>query len=79
MAESLLAQGARMADESGTNDHEEKVIHINRPRRPIAGAVLLVLGLLFLLDNLMPGLAITRFWPVLLIAIGIMLLFKGSR
>ncbi|HHW15210.1 MAG TPA: PspC domain-containing protein [Firmicutes bacterium] len=44
-----------------------------------AGAVLLVLGGLFLVNNLFPWVDLGRLWPVALIAVGVVLLLRGRR
>ena len=51
-----------------------------RGNRSITGAVvLIVLGLLFLAENFIPDIHFADYWPVLLIAIGASLLWKGRR
>lgn len=50
-----------------------------RVRNGIGGPVVLILiGVLFLLDEFTPELGIGRTWPVILIAIGILLLFRSA-
>lgn len=41
--------------------------------------MLIVLGVLFLLDQLVPGWGIHRTWPVLLVALGILQLLAVTR
>ncbi len=43
-------------------------------RNSIAGLVLILLGILFLAENIVPGFHLGRFWPVVLIAIGLIIL-----
>jgi uncharacterized membrane protein len=43
------------------------------------GVILIVLGVLFLLDNLLPSFDIGQLWPVILIVIGLSILFKGRE
>jgi phage shock protein C len=45
----------------------------------VGGLVLIVLGLIFLADNLIPGFSFSDYWPLILVAIGIGLLWKGRR
>lgn len=45
----------------------------------MGGAVLIVLGLLFLLGNLFPDFNFGDYWPVLLIVIGVVLLVQRRR
>lgn len=44
-----------------------------------AGAFLLVVGGLFLVNNLFPWVDMGRLWPVVLIAVGAVLLIRGRR
>lgn len=44
----------------------------------IGGIALIVIGVLFLFDNFIPGFGFHEFWPVLLIAVGGALLWKSS-
>ncbi len=43
----------------------------------IGGLVLIVLGLIFLADNLLPDVHFGDYWPLILVAIGVGLLWKG--
>ncbi len=43
----------------------------------IAGIVLIVLGALFLADEFLPDFDFGKYWPILLVAIGIVLLFTA--
>jgi phage shock protein C len=45
----------------------------------VGGIVLIVLGLIFLADHLIPGFSFSEYWPLILVAIGIGLLLKGRR
>lgn len=47
----------------------------------IAGCILIVLGGAFILDdlNIIPDFDIEHFWPVILIAIGVIVIFSGSK
>ncbi len=49
----------------------------------IAGIVLIFLGMLFLADRLMPWYHVTDFWPLLLVAVGVLIIkpdiFKPSK
>ena len=48
-----------------------------RTGRPVFGIILIVVGLLLLLDRLVPDLS-DLFWPALLIAAGAWLLWRAS-
>lgn len=45
----------------------------------MGAVVLIVLGSLFLLNNLIPEFNFGDYWPVILIAIGLIMLFRGRR
>lgn len=45
----------------------------------MGGIILVVVGLLFLADNFIPGFRIRDFWPLILIAIGVGLLWKSVK
>ncbi|AZO93213.1 PspC domain-containing protein [Iocasia frigidifontis] len=45
----------------------------------LLGILLMLIGLFFLLDNWLPYINWERFWPVIIIAAGIVLLIKGVR
>lgn len=45
----------------------------------IAGIVLIVMGTLFLADEFLPDFDFGKYWPVLLVAIGVALLFTASK
>lgn len=49
-------------------------------RASLAGPVFLItLGLLLLLDEIVPGLGIGKTWPLLLVIVGVMKLIATSR
>ncbi len=45
----------------------------------LGGIILIVLGLLFLADNFLPGFDFGHLWPVLLVAIGLGILLRGNQ
>ena len=45
----------------------------------MGGVVLIVLGLLFLLHNVLPDFSFGDYWPVLLIIIGVILLLQRRK
>ncbi len=51
----------------------------HQKRRNIGGAILIVIGVLFLMDNLVPRFHFGDFWPLILIAIGVGLLLKSRN
>ena len=48
-----------------------------RRGRIMGGVVLVVLGVLFLLRNLYPWFRFEDYWPVILIAIGVVMMWKA--
>ena len=48
-------------------------------RGVVGGFVLIALGVLFLADNLLPDFRLGDYWPVILVAIGVGLLWKANR
>jgi phage shock protein C len=54
-----------------------------RPRKDrgsiIGGIVMIVLGLLFLLERLVPDVRFSDYWPLILVAIGVGLLWNSRR
>ncbi len=51
----------------------------HQKRRNIGGAILIVIGVLFLMDNLVPRFHFGDFWPLILIAVGVGLLLKSRN
>lgn len=45
----------------------------------IAGAILILLGSLFLADELLPDFDFSKYWPLLLIGVGAALLFTATK
>jgi len=43
------------------------------------GFILITLGLIFLAHNFLPDFDIERFWPIILIGIGLSILFSGKK
>lgn len=48
-------------------------------RGQIAGYILIAIGFLFLADRFIPHFDASEFWPLLIIALGVGLLLKGSK
>jgi phage shock protein C len=70
---------------SGANPYAVPPV-FNQPKQKstgtiIAGAVLLVIGMLFILDdfNIMPDWDMEHFWPLILIVIGVVVIFSGKK
>jgi len=59
------------------SSNADQIVLENRSNRVVlTGVILICLGLIFLLDNFIPGFDLTDYWPVILIAIGIGIIIK---
>lgn len=50
---------------------------VQRPKRPIGGVILIVIGALLLADNLWPSFSAMQYWPLILVGIGIAVLWRS--
>lgn len=48
-------------------------------KKVLGGTILILLGVLFLLDNLLPYFDFGDYWPIILIALGVGIIIKASR
>ena len=48
-------------------------------RKVIIGAILIFMGVLFLLDNIIPEIDFVHVWPIILIGVGSYVLYNGFR
>ena len=86
-AQSIYYNTMKQMSDSETIPDEEaaQVKHPNKQSNTALGAgiVLIIIGLLFLADRLMPFYNLIDFWPVILIAAGVIIikpdLFKSSK
>ncbi len=51
----------------------------NNNRTFIAGIALILIGFLFLINSLIPQLVIIKFWPLILVVVGVMLLVNETK
>jgi len=63
----------------GTQDITGHKKHSDGGSNLIGGAVLIVLGLLFLANNLIPEFHFGDYWPLILVVIGVGILWKNRR
>ncbi len=77
-AQSAAGNTADPASNPSPNPAEAYAEHYKN-RRNLGGAVLIVIGVLFLMNNLMPRFHFGDFWPLILIAIGVGLLLKSRN
>ncbi len=69
-------------DQTGQPDPEQYTMAVNEQkhkRSSILGIILVVIGLLFLLDNFIPRIYFGDFWPLILVAIGVGLLLNARK
>ncbi len=59
--------------------YQQAMAEQRHKRSSIFGVILVVVGLLFLLDNFIPRIHFGDFWPLLLVAIGIGLLLNARK
>lgn len=62
-----------------TNEINKIVDEARSNKKVFGGTILILLGLLFLLDNLFPRFDFSDYWPIVLIAIGIGIIIKATR
>ena len=48
-------------------------------KKVLGGTILILLGVLFLLDNLLPHFDFGDYWPIILIALGVGIIIKATR
>ncbi|MCF8000429.1 MAG: PspC domain-containing protein [Halanaerobiales bacterium] len=69
-------EGEYKAAEEKSSPHEEKKSKEQRKR--ILGLILVALGIFFIIDSWIPGLYWRRFWPVVLIGLGALLIYREA-
>ncbi len=53
--------------------------HGKEQRKRVLGLILVGLGIFFILDNWIPGFYWRRFWPVILIVLGVVLIYREVK
>lgn len=70
-------------DEEGeyqaSKDEPEEEKKNKEQRKRILGLILVALGIFFILDNWIPGFYWRRFWPVILIVLGVVLIYREVK
>ena len=62
-----------------TNEIHKIVDEARSNKKVFGGTILILLGILFLLDNLLPRFDFGDYWPIILIAVGLGIIIKASR
>jgi len=64
--------------QASTEEPEEEKKN-KEQRKRILGLILVALGIFFILDNWIPGFYWRRFWPVILIVLGVVLIYREVK
>ncbi len=62
-----------------TNEINKIVEEARSNKKVFGGTILILIGALFLLDNLFPQFDFGDYWPIILIAIGVGIIIKATR
>ncbi len=62
-----------------TNEINKILDEARNNKKVFGGTILILLGILFLLDNLFPRFDFGDYWPIILIALGVGIIIKVSR
>ena len=62
-----------------TNEINKIVDEARNNKKVFGGTILILLGILFLLDNMFPRFDFGDYWPIILIALGVGIIIKASR
>lgn len=62
-----------------TNEINKIVNEARRNKKVFGGTILILLGILFLLNNFLPGFEFGDYWPLILIIIGAALIIKATK
>ena len=66
-------------ENSGKKRKQPKTEHNKEQRKRILGLILVALGIFFILDKWIPGFYWRRFWPVILIILGVVLIYREVK
>jgi phage shock protein C len=61
------------------NKYYQAAIEKQNKRTSILGAILIIIGVLFLMDNFIPRIHFGDFWPLIFVAVGIGLLLNARK
>ena len=62
-----------------TNEINNAINSAKQNKRTFGGAILIFIGVLLLLDNLLPRFDFGSYWPLILIAIGVAIIIKATN
>jgi len=62
-----------------TNEINKIIDEARNNKKVFGGTILILLGILFLLDNLLPHFNFSDYWPIILVVMGVGIIIKASR
>ncbi len=77
-SQQLIVEGSSQAEANFANE-EYEMNSKNIDRNRVLGYILIILGLVFLLDRWLPAIYWDKYWPVLLIIVGGIILSRGFK
>jgi phage shock protein C len=78
-ADGTLNQEKRMNKDKVENKKSVREEREDRNDNYIGGSILVTIGAIFLANNFLPGFSFGQLWPLVLVAIGIGLLTRGTK
>ena len=75
----LMLAVPEKGEEQEVKEVKENQKDFTKKRVVVGGLVLIVIGVMFLANNFIPGINIWNFWPVFIIAIGISMLLNATH
>ncbi|MGM0445046.1 MAG: PspC domain-containing protein [Bacillota bacterium] len=72
-------EGEYKAEQETPETEKKSKEHSKEQRKRILGLILVALGIFFILDNWIPGFYWRRFWPVILIILGVVLIYREVK
>ena len=72
-------QNSSENDETEKKSKQHSKEHNKEQRKRVLGLILVALGIFFILDNWIPGFYWRRFWPVILIILGVVLIYREVK
>lgn len=75
----IPVEGARQSAFSGQQSEPIVNVHNSKTSAIFAGIIVILIGLLFLINNFIPISWVWRLWPLILIVIGILMIYKASK
>ncbi|MCH7723203.1 MAG: PspC domain-containing protein [Bacteroidetes bacterium] len=74
-----VEQDIHNATKQAKQNIDNVIIEARNNKKVFGGTLLILLGVLFLLDNLFPRFDLGQYWPVILIIVGIGIILKATK